>query len=97
MTKLPVPVSFDWDKANINKNWEKHKVNYKEAEEIFVNKPLKTFRDKKHSEKELRLTALGITNKKRMLYVSFTIRNNKIRIISVRDQSRKERRLYEEK
>ena len=97
MKKLPVPVSFDWDKANINKNWERHKVNYKEAEEIFVNKPLKTFRDKKHSQKEFRFTALGITNKKRRLYVSFTIRDKKIRIISARDQSRKERRLYEEK
>lgn len=96
MTKLPVPVSFEWDKANINKNWKKHKVNYKEAEEIFVNKPLKTFRDKKHSEKELRFSALGITDKKRRLYVSFTIRDLKIRIISARDQSRKERKLYEE-
>ena len=97
MTKLPVPVSFDWDKANINKNWERHKVNYKEAEEIFVNKPLKIFKDKKHSQKEFRFSALGITNKKRRLYVSFTIRDKKIRIISARDQSKEERILYEKK
>lgn len=96
MTKLPVPVSFDWDKANINKNWEKHKVSYREAEEIFTNGSLKTFKDKKHSQKELRFSALGITDKKRTLYVSFTIRDLKIRIISARDQSRKERKLYEE-
>lgn len=97
MNILPKPISFEWDKWNIDKSFKKHNVTNIEAEEIFVNKPLKTFKNKKHSQKEFRFSALGITNKKRRLYVSFTIRDNKIRIISARDQSRKERRLYEEK
>lgn len=95
MVKLPVPVSFDCDQANINKDWEKHKVNYREAEEIFVNKPLKLFRDKTHSQIEERFTALGITRSERGLYISFTIRDLRIRVISARDQSKKERELYE--
>jgi uncharacterized DUF497 family protein len=94
MSKLPVPLSFDWDQGNIDKNWKKHKVHYKESEEIFLNKHLKTYRNIKHSHKEKRLSALGVTNKGRYLYISFTIRSNKIRIISARDQSKKERRLY---
>lgn len=97
MAKLPVPISFDWDKANINKNWEKHKVNYKEAEEIFVNKPLKILRDIKHSQREERFIAFGITNKNRKLYIVFTIREETIRIISARDQSKKEGKFYEKK
>lgn len=97
MVKLPVPASFGWDKGNTDKNWKKHKVHFKEAEEIFFNKPLKIFKDVKHSQKENRFVGLGVTNKKRKLYIVFTVRGKKIRIISARNQSKKERRLYEEK
>lgn len=89
------PLRFDWDKNNKDKNWQKHKVDFKEGEEVFLNKPLKTFYDVKHSQKEDRFITLGVTNKERKLIITFTIRGKKIRIISARDQSRKERRFYE--
>jgi len=92
--KLPVPLSFDWDKGNISKNWEKHRVYFREVEEVFQNKPLKIFPDKQHSVVEKRFQALGITNRHRNLSVIFTIRNKKIRIISARDQNKRERRKY---
>ena len=95
--KLPVPLAFDWDQGNLEKNWKKHKVHFKEAEEIFFNKPLKIFPDKKHSTKEKRFLALGFTNSRRRLTIIFTIRENIIRIISVRDQSKKERIIYAKK
>jgi len=88
---------FDWDKGNIDKNLKRHRVNYKECEEIFFNKPLKTFYDKVHSRKEKRFVAYGETNRERKLFLVFTIRNKRIRIISARDMSRKERRYYEQK
>ena len=93
--KLPVPLAFDWDQGNLEKNWKKHKVYLKEAEEIFFNKPLKTLEDVKHSQTEGRFVALGITNANRKLYIIFAIRSLKIRIISARDQSKKERTIYE--
>lgn len=92
--ELPVPISFDWDKGNIDKNWKKHNVYFKEAEEVFFNKPIKIFPDKKHTEKEKRFVAFGITNKKRGLTIIFTLRNNKIRVISTRNQNKKERIIY---
>lgn len=97
--KKPKPLKFDWDKDNKDKNWLKHKVDFRECEEIFFNKPLKTLYDVKHSQKEDRFIALGITNKGRKLKIVFTIINinKKIRIFSSRDQSRKERRIYEQK
>ena len=95
--KLPVPLAFNWDQGNIEKNWEKHKVHFKEAEEIFFNKPLKIFPDKEHSGREKRFLALGLTNSRRRLTIIFTIRENIIRIISVRDQSKKERIIYAKK
>ena len=91
---LPIPLSFDWNKGNIDKNWGKHKVHFKEAEEVFFNKPLMIFPDIKHSIYESRFQALGVTNNKRKLSIIFTIRKEKIRIISVRDQNNKERKKY---
>lgn len=92
---LPKPVAFDWNKGNIDKNLLKHEVTNKEAEEVFSNKPLKTFKDIGHSQEEDRFVALGKTDNERKLYIVFTIRNQKIRVISARNQSRKERKLYE--
>ncbi|MBU0569476.1 BrnT family toxin [Patescibacteria group bacterium] len=94
MAKLPVPLAFDWDRENIDKNWKRHKVHFKEAEEVFFNKPSLVFPDKKHSTVEKRFQALGTTNGQKRLSVFFTIRNNKIRIISARNQSKKERKRY---
>jgi len=95
--KLSAPISFDWDEGNIEKNWRKHKVHFKEAEEIFLNKPLRIFPDPKHSKKEERYVAFGITDERKKLTVVFTLRNEKIRVISARDQSKKERRQYAKK
>ena len=91
------PLEFEWDTGNKEKNWKKHQVDFRECEEIFSNKELKTFYDIKHSQKENRFISLGITDKKRRLIVTFTVRNKKIRVVSARDMSRKERKLYEQK
>lgn len=97
MSELPTPLSFDWDEGNLEKNWEKHKVHYKEAEEVFFNKPLRIFPDPAHSEGEERHVAFGVTDQRRKLTVVFTLRKGKIRIVSARDQSRKERKEYGKK
>jgi uncharacterized DUF497 family protein len=87
--------AFEWDRGNEEKNWSKHKVARKEAEEVFSCDRIITFRDIVHSQDEDRFVILGRTHKKRYLYIVFTVRSRNIRIISARDQSRKERKLYE--
>jgi uncharacterized DUF497 family protein len=87
---------FDWDQGNIEKNWERHKVSFLDCEEVFFNRPLVVAEDTSHSKSEGRYYALGGTNDGRLLFVVFTIRNNKIRVISARDMNRKERRVYRE-
>ena len=87
---------FDWDQGNIEKNWERHKVSSIECEEVFFDRPLVVAEDTSHSKSEGLYYALGRTNDDRHLFVVFTIRNNKIRIISARDMNRKERRVYGE-
>ncbi|SMC78202.1 hypothetical protein SAMN02746065_11020 [Desulfocicer vacuolatum DSM 3385] len=85
---------FDWDDGNINKNWLKHKVSPAECEQIFFNRPLVIQDDIKHSEEEKIFYALGRTDSKRTLFIAFTVRNNRVRVISARDMSRKEREVY---
>lgn len=87
---------FEWDQNNIEKNWEKHKVTPVECEQIFFNHPLIIADDVKHSQIEKRFYVLGKTDLNRALFVVFTIRKKKIRVISARDMNRKEKRSYEQ-
>lgn len=96
MRILPEPVSFQWDKGNIDKNLNKHGVMDKEAEEVFNNEPKFIFGDPKHSQKEERFGLFGYTNLGRKLSIAFTIRGDKVRIITARDMGKKERRAYEQ-
>jgi len=91
---VPEPIEFDWDKGNVDKNFKKHRVLNEEAEEVFLNDPLIS-EDKEHSKVEKRYQCLGITDKNKQLFVSFTTRNDKIRIISTRSMNKKERKTYE--
>ena len=96
MKILPIPIAFQWDDGNIDKNFKKHNVSIQEAEEIFLNEPLIVADDTKHSQvSEKRFYGLGSTKTNRLLFVAFTIRDKKIRVISIRDMKKKERSVYE--
>ena len=83
---------FEWDRWNIDKNLEKHRVHPFEGEEVFFNEPFFGALPSRTEHGEERFYAVGKTNAGRALAVVFTIRRNKIRVISARDASRKERR-----
>ena len=85
---------FEWDQGNITKNWQQHDVSMLECEQIFFNKLIILKRDKEHSQSENRYYALGRTNMNRLLFAVFTVRGNKIRIISARDMTDAETERY---
>ena len=87
---------FEWDAGNVIKSRTKHGVTPAEAEQVFFDEPLVLLPDEKHSGEEIRFFALGHTNDGRQLFVAFTVRGRKIRVISWRAMSRKERAIYEE-
>ena len=87
---------FDWDDGNLEKNWERHRVPFWEAEEAFFNAPLVVSPDRKHSIAEPRYLALGQADSGRRLFVNFTVRESLVRIISARDMTRKEQRIYDQ-
>lgn len=90
-------VGFDWDEDNYYKNIEKHNVFDSEAEQVFFNHPLVVKSDLKHSLNEERLYVLGRTNHDRLLFIAFTIRSDKIRVISAREMTKREVRVYEDR
>jgi len=96
MLNLTALTGFDWDEGNTRKN-EKHGVSMAEAEQVFFNTPLLVLEDSKHSNQEPRFHALGKSDDKRQLHITFTLRHagEKIRVISARDMHKKERGIYE--
>lgn len=89
-------LGFQWDEGNAYKNQASHQVSIRECEEIFFNEPLLIHDDIKHSHAEDRYYALGETDDHRQLSIVFTLRGRLIRVISARDMSRKERKIYEQ-
>ncbi len=90
-------LEFDWDDWNSNKNEEKHGVSRLEAESAFFDPQIKIFEDIKHSTSEKRYIAYAQSLENRILIIGFTMRSNKVRIITARTASKKERSFYEKK
>ena len=87
---------YDWDKHNTEKILHKHGVLPMECEEALLGDVI-VVPDEKHSSIEQRYNALSATFAGKMLFIVFTIRNKKIRIISARPMNKKEREVYNEK
>lgn len=64
------------------------------AEEAFLDEKAIIVIDIKHSQKEKRFTLIGETVAKKLLFVVFTLRDKKVRIISARKANRKEKNKY---
>ena len=84
---------FIWDEGNQQKSLLKHGVNPLESEEAFFNFNLLS-PDPAHSRQEPRYRLLGQANNGRILFIIFTVRNNKARVISSRAANKKERQIY---
>lgn len=93
---MPDPLEFEWDEHNRNKVRLRHNITHTEAEQPFLN-DYSIFYDDKHSLAEKRYQIVGKTNKGQTLFIVFTLRKNKIRIISARSASKKERNNYGKK
>jgi len=85
---------FDWDEGNKQKSYKKHNVSIKEAEEVFNSQPFIVLRTAYLNEERFQMFG---ESKKRLITIIFTIRKTKIRIISAREMSKKERNFYEDK
>lgn len=90
MEQFSGPIEFEWDEGNNDKNSQKHGVSNHETEEAFT-KGCIIIPDIKHSVYEDRQILFGKTSQGILLFVVFTLRIKKIRIISSRRANAKEK------
>ena len=89
-------LQFTWDPIKAAANLRKHGVSFEDASTVFRNLLAKVLPDPTHSEQEERSLIIGHSAVGRLLLVVFRETANRIRIISARDASARERREYEE-
>jgi uncharacterized protein len=89
-------LSFDWDERKAAENYRKHKVSFEEAVTVFSDPFSVIINDPDHSRGEQRYVDIGASEEGHILVVSYADRGGRIRLISCRKATRKERRQYEE-
>lgn len=89
-------MEFEWDPAKADSNHEKHGVSFDEAATAFGDPLSLTIADPDHSDDEDRFVLLGETFAGRLVVVVHTERGERVRIISARLATPRERRSYEE-
>ena len=89
-------MQFEWDPKKATTNLRKHGVSFDEAATVFQDDLSLTGDDPDHSISEERLVTFGISSAGRLLVISHTGRGSRIRIISARPVTRRERKFYEE-
>jgi len=88
-------IVFEWYPPKARSNLRKHGVSFEEARTVFGDERIFEIPDREHSEEELRFIGIGRSHRDRLLFVNFTIREDKVRIISARQAQSWERREYE--
>ena len=86
---------FEWDPKKARSNEQKHGITFNEASSVFADALSLTIHDPLHSEDEERFIIIGVSFKNRILTVVHTERKDKLRIISARKSTNKERCYYE--
>lgn len=89
-------MNFEWDEAKARDNLVTHDVSFEEAKTVFDDRLYVDFYDPDHSQEEHRYIIIGRSRKGRVLIISYTERNDSIRLISARRVTRAERLAYEE-
>lgn len=89
-------MSIEWDVAKARGNAPKHHVSFEEAATVFEDPLELTVPDPNHSTEEERYVSVGRSTAGRLLVVGYSERGSKIRVISARRATMRERHDYEE-
>jgi len=90
-------MDFEWDPEKAKLNETKHGVSFFEACEIFDDDHSSAVRDPDHSVDEERYLIFGLSKAGSYLVVSYTERGDRIRLISARQMTPREREAYEQR
>jgi uncharacterized DUF497 family protein len=92
---VDLKMQFEWDESKSETNQRKYGVSFQEAATVFADLLAISFDDPDHSLNESRFLIFGLSKFDRLLTVSFTEKQDVIRIISARETTKTERRIYE--
>ena len=90
-------MEFEWDAGKAASNPSKHGISFAEAMTVLKDTLEVMIPDPAHSEAELRFVSIGLSEAQRLLVVAYTERDQRIRIVSARQATPRERRQYESK
>ena len=88
-------MQFEWNRGKAESNLKKHGVSFDEAKTGWSDLFNVDLFDDEHSEGERRFWMVGESAQNRLLIISYTERESKIRVISTRELTPKERKDYE--
>jgi hypothetical protein len=88
-------LEFEWDSDKASSNIAKHGVPFEEAATVFGDPLSLTVYDPDHSQDEDRYITMGTSVENRLLLVAHTDRDDRIRVISARIATKRERKAYE--
>lgn len=88
-------LKFEWDPKKAAINLRKHGVSFEEAASVFSDVLATVYEDPDHSAREKRYLTIGNSAKRRLLHIAFADRGERIRIITARKVTGRERDLYE--
>ena len=89
-------MTFEWDPSKAAQNRRKHGVSFHEAATVFGDPLTLTYQDPDHSVHEQRFITVGMSSAGQLLIVAHADSGDRIRIISARKTTRRERSHYEE-
>ncbi len=88
-------MEFEWNIHKAKLNERKHGVSFDEAAEAFYDENAVELFDELNSDEEIRYQIVGNSNT-RLIFVAYTERDEKIRIISARKANARHIRIYNE-
>ncbi len=83
---------FAWDDDKAALNWQKHRIKFEDAAQVFADPNRIDYLDTLHSDEEERYVTIGKVDK--ILFVVYTERGMATRLISARKADKEERRDY---
>jgi uncharacterized DUF497 family protein len=88
-------MDFEWDSGKAVRNLRKHRVSFEDAITVFRDPLARTWADPDHSTTEAREITIGRRRDGRLLFVAHVERRGRMRIISARLATPRERRAHE--
>ena len=89
---------YEWDTKKAAENQRKHGLSFDDAATVFLDPFALTFDDPDHSLNERRFITIGMATNQRLVFVAHVeVDDDRIRIISARDTTRRERYDYQER